>query len=333
MVDDSISFEVLDALASTKSITDAACPLCGPDCKSGINQRRKVLRIWRDEADFITYKCARCEASGYARREARPSASAAPRPKRETPPAEPPRDKSDLARFLWDKAQPIAGTLAETYLRSRCCFIETSAIRFLPARDQHHAAMIARFGTGPVTGVHLTKLRADGRAKAGTENDKIIIGPSMGQQIVLFDNEEREEIVIAEGIEDAASIAIATGWTTWAAGTANRIPPVVAAAPKAVRILLASDLDWGKPERVRAGPRNLAKAVETRPDLVPLHFERCLGIGVDANRAMIKFGREAVMAVVEICDARARFAAGEIGFEAMMRASSRANAVIATLPD
>lgn len=329
----SFSFDVLDGLSGHKAVADTACPVCGPDCKSGVNQRRKVLRIWSD-GDFITYTCARCERSGYALR-AGTSAATPARPRADPAAAKPEKDKAELARFLWSRSLPLAGSLAETYLRARRCFLEADCLRFLPARGDHHAAMIARFGTGPLTGVHLTKLRADGLAKAGTENDKIIIGPSMGQAIVLLENDEREEVNLAEGIEDAASLALATGWSSWAAGTANRIPAVVASVPATARLFLASDMDWGKPDSVRAGPRALRKALDQRPDLVALHFEKMLGIRdrVDANQAMIRFGSEAVLAVVEICEAQARFAGGEIGFEVMMRTSSYARAILTGLCD
>jgi hypothetical protein len=201
----SFSFDLLDRLSGNKAVADAPCPACGPECRTPANQRRKVLRIWND-GDFITYKCARCEASGFAKANGSAAAKASrPRPEKV---AEPERDKAELARFLWSRSLPLAGSLAETYLRSRQCFIPSESLRFLPARGEHHAAMIARFGTGEVTGVHLTKLRADGLAKASTENDKIIIGPSVGQPIILLDNDEREELSVAEGIEDAASLAL-----------------------------------------------------------------------------------------------------------------------------
>src|SRR5687768_17022621 len=171
------SFDALDRLCGTKAVSDAPCPACGPACKTPVNQRRKVLRIWHD-GDFVTYKCARCEVSGYAKAEGSTATSQSrPRPAPDTAPV---KDKAELARFLWSKSLPLAGSLAETYLRSRKCFILSENLRFLPARGEHHAAMIARFGTGEVTGVHLTKLSADGQAKAGTENDQIIIGPSIG---------------------------------------------------------------------------------------------------------------------------------------------------------
>lgn len=326
----SFSFDALDRLCGNKSMADAPCPACGPSCKSPANQRRKVLRIWHDD-DFITYKCARCEAAGYARASGSTAGRGSkPRPAQN---AEPVRDKAELARYLWSKSLPLVGSLAETYLRSRQCFIECGNLRFLPARGEHHAAMIARFGAGEVTSVHLTKLRADGSGKAGTENDKIIIGPSVGQPIILLDNEDHEELAVAEGIEDTASLAVATGWSSWAAATANRIAPVVTMAPKASRLYLASDLDWGKPDRIRAGPRALRKAVDIRPDLIPLHFEKALGIGVDANKALIRFGPDVVLAVVEAGEASARFAQGQTCFEAMMRESRRAQEVFTTLSE
>jgi hypothetical protein len=44
---------------------DVACPLCGPQCKSPINRKRKVLRIWRHDPGFASYNCARCGEAGY----------------------------------------------------------------------------------------------------------------------------------------------------------------------------------------------------------------------------------------------------------------------------
>ena len=81
------------------------------------------------------------------------------------------------------------------------------------------AIMITRFGgVGPATGIHLTRLRADGTGKADVEKPKIMLGPSQGEPIIVHDNPERLDLFISEGIEDAASIAVATGSTCWAAG-------------------------------------------------------------------------------------------------------------------
>ncbi|HWX57219.1 toprim domain-containing protein [Bradyrhizobium sp.] len=327
-----ISFDQLKALnCDHRAVADAPCPSCGPECRSEANRRRKVLRIW-DDGDFITYKCARCDISGWARADSGSARPAAPRP---TPSPEPERDKAQLARFLWSQSVPLPGTLAETYLHSRKCFIASPNLRFLPGRNGHAPAMIARFGAEDLTGVHLTKLRADGAGKAGTENDKIIIGPSLGQPIILQDNLEREELAIAEGIEDAASLASVTGWSAWAAGTANRIPPVLAGAGTFPKVYCAVDLDFGKKERVRAGPKALNKSRAIRADIIPLKIEKVLGFKdkLDANRALIQYGPEVLLAAIEWCEAQERFARGEIGIHAMQRAIARVDSLFAGLSE
>lgn len=323
------NFDTLDRLSGHKAVADAACPACGPDCRSLVNQRRKVLRIWND-GEFITYKCARCEAAGYAKADG----VAANRPPAKPVEAVPTEDKSDLAAYLWEQSRPMSGTAAETYLESRQLLIQSDALRFLPDRGDHPPAMIARFGaaTRP-TGVHLTKLKPDGSGKAGTDKDKIMIGASQGQPIIIADNIDREELIIAEGIEDAATLALVMGWSAWAAGSAGRIAPVVASAPSGFKVYVASDLDWGKPERVRAGPRALAKAIEARPDLVPLSLEKALGIKMDANAALRKFGPDAIIAAIEWCGAQSSYKLGKIGFEAMQRATSYSQNIFAALVD
>ena len=50
-----------------------------------------------------------------------------------------------------------------------------------------------------------------------------MLGPSQGEPIIVHDNPERLDLFISEGIGDAASIAVATGSTCWAAGSAGRI--------------------------------------------------------------------------------------------------------------
>lgn len=318
------SFDTLDALSCNNAVSDAPCPSCGPSCKAAVNQRRKVLRIWHD-GDFITYTCARCGESGYAKR-AGVAAVSRPKPVHVATIAE--SDKTDLAAYLWRQSVPMAGTIAETYLSGRGCLVQSESLRFLPERGEHPAAMIARFGTGLVTGVHLTKLKPDGSGKAGTEKDKIMIGPSKGQPIVIADNLDREELIIAEGIEDTASLVSVMGWSAWAAGSAGRIPHLVAAAHSGYRIYLAVDDD-------KAGRAALEASRKVRPDLVPVNLTRILSYSVktDANAAKRKFGSDAIIAAVEWSDAQARYAQGEICFEQMQRASSYAQEVFRKLSE
>jgi hypothetical protein len=75
-----------------------------------------------------------------------------------------------------------------------------------------------------VRGVHLTKLKLDGSAKAGTEADKTMIGRSNRSPIVLASINDGLGLAITEGIEDALSVHEVTGLGAWAAGAAGRLP-------------------------------------------------------------------------------------------------------------
>lgn len=325
MTSTELEFDLLDRLSANKSVADAACPACGPQCKAEVNRRRRVLRIWIDDG-FATYKCARCDVSGWARDNARNVT----RPHRaQTPESKPEKNKADLAAYLWAQSLPLNGSAAEVYLKARGCFVESPALRFLPARNSHPPSMIARFGIeGIVTGVHLTKLRSDGMGKAGAEKDKIMIGPSQGQPIMIADNQDRGELLVAEGIEDAATLSIVTGWSARAAGSAGRLAAVVAASEGFERIYLAVDDDL-------AGRRALQASRSARPDIVPLNLSKVLAARdkTDANAAASKFGADAVLASIEWCDARARFAQGEIGYHAMMRAAERSQQIFSAIAE
>lgn len=151
------------------------------------------------------------------------------------------------ARWLWKQAVPIGGTPAETYLRVARHYSGDlpSTLRYLKPSDQYPAAMVAAFGMarenepgvlemppGDVSAVHLTRIRADGTGKAGTESDKIMIGSSSGTPIIVAPPNDLLGLAIAEGIEDALSWHAATGLGAWAAGAASRLPRLAAAVPR-----------------------------------------------------------------------------------------------------
>jgi Toprim domain len=165
-----------------------------------------------------------------------------------------------------ERSEPAKESPVETYFRSRGCWIDTPSIRFLRARGEYFHAAISRFGIdGKTNGVHLTRLRPDGTGKAGTDEDKVMLGPSVGEPIVVKDNPESLDLFITEGIEDAASIAVATGLTCWAAGSAGRIPTALPLARSFETVFVASDADF-------AGRRALQLAREKRPDIIALDF-------------------------------------------------------------
>jgi hypothetical protein len=231
--------------------SDGPCPLCGPGCHDSANRRRRVLRIW-SKPGFATYYCARCEAKGWARDEA---ANGSDQYNAwQMPSARDEVDAEDLhnqrqiekARWLWHQGKPIEGSPAEIYLRDvRQCGSELPAtLRFLPPSKQgHRPALIAAFGIphksgssildsdDELHGVHLTLLKPNGSGKAEVQRNKLFVGPSKGWPIVIAPPTKPLGLAITEGIEDALSVHQAIDVGVWAAGAANRMPPLAPLVP------------------------------------------------------------------------------------------------------
>lgn len=257
-----IALPVIDRLVGGRIGTfDRPCPLCGPTKQKLTSQRKPVLRIWRDFADFATYHCARCGAGGYIRdgNAIAPDAAALVRARAEAAKRErrASAERLSKARWLWSQRRPIAGSIAERYLRVRSIAGPLPAtLAFLAGRGEHAPAMIAAFGipdepepgkliiaADAVRGVHLTRLASDGSGKAGTDNDKIMVGMSSGWPIVLAAANDLDGLTICEGIEDALSLHIVSGLGAWAAGSASRLPALANAILPHMAVTVFSDDD------------------------------------------------------------------------------------------
>jgi hypothetical protein len=267
-----IDFETLQALSGGRAKADAACPLCGPGCKTPTNRTRKVLRIYNPGPGFATYYCARCGTKDFAHADsgdkpkggngravedqiAKRFAAAVAAPLVKTEPAP---DKSAKARYWWSQRRPIAGSIAERYLRDCRGYHGPlpETLGFLPARGDHPPSMVAAFGIpneptpgrlvvndDAVTAVHFTKLRPDGSSKAGTAKDKTMLGPAKGQPIVLRPVNDLGGLLIAEGIENALACH-ASGLGLWAAGSAPFLPDVADKVPDYVEaVTIVADVD------------------------------------------------------------------------------------------
>jgi len=139
------------------------------------------------------------------------------------------RRQHDKARWLWSQRQPIAGTIAERYLREArgiSCALPTT-LAFLPARKpEHHPAMIAAFALvdetpKDVSSVHLTLLKPDGSGKAEIDKPKIIVGSPLALPIIVAPPNDLLGLAICEGIEDALTAHQLTGLGAWVAGAAG----------------------------------------------------------------------------------------------------------------
>jgi hypothetical protein len=245
--------EIADLCDQRLGMRDVACPLCGPSRHAPENRRRRVLRIWHQRPGFASFACARCGERGYAHEGERRSyfkdTEAIDRLRREAERRD--QDYAALqlqkAKWLWQHRQPIAGSLAETYLREVRAYggALPATLGFLPPQKKRpHPAMVAAFGVPDepepgklviaehqVKGVHLTLLALDGRGKAGVERSKLFVGSSSGWPIVIAPPNDLLGMVVTEGIEDALSAHQATGLAAWAAGSAGRMPALAERIP------------------------------------------------------------------------------------------------------
>jgi hypothetical protein len=233
--------------------------LCGPGRKAKANQVRKVLRVTLKDDGFAIYNCPRCLTQGYAFADGPTRRKPIERPIPNAEPDPHPLRQTEKARWMWSIRRQLSGSPAETYLRSRGIRCDLpSTLGFLPARKpDHHPAMIAAFyipdepepgvlhvRENSFSGVHLTLLKPDGSGKAGTERDKIMVGPSAGSPIVLAPPNDGLGLVIAEGIETALSVHQATGLGAWAAGSAGRMPQLADVVPAYLEtVVIAAEND------------------------------------------------------------------------------------------
>ena len=203
--------------------TRAPCPQCnkGP--------RDRALSTTTDERGTVSH-CFRC---GYA------SANNTERPHidpvRSTPPkSAEPLGWSDKAEAIWRRTKPLRGTVGETYLLYRGCMLPPpdSDLRFLEQTDRHPPTLCARVTNAqtnrPQT-LHFTRLASDGCGKAGTEQDKLLLGghKKKGGVIRLWPDEcVTYGLALAEGVETAlvSARAFTPIWATVDAGNMAAFP-------------------------------------------------------------------------------------------------------------
>jgi len=163
---------------------------------------------------------------------------------------DPYRDNPSIVR-LWESSKPAVNTAVERYLHSRGL---TEAIppslRYLP--DHLHAATKTRWPcmVGSIicwpdrlVGLHRTYIKRDGSGKAPVDPNKMMLGQLRGGCVPLIP--VRETLVIAEGIETALSVVLASPDAgVWAALSATNMPHLILPPlPLAQTIVIAADPD------------------------------------------------------------------------------------------
>ncbi len=218
------------------------------------------------------------------------------------------------AARLFAASVPVAGTLADTYLRARGITQGgmTSALRFLPncwhreegqTRSTPRPAMIAAVtdGAGAVQGVHRTWLSPDGQGKAAVNPQRRAMGHLLGNAVRLTPHEDI--LVVGEGIETMLSLSeAASGLPVWAALSSGHLGALQ--LPEGLQCLyIAIDRD---PAGQRAAERLSARALDA--GIAVRVLEPRLG---DFNDDLRATGKEALR----------QHLAGQIGLEDRQRLS------------
>jgi hypothetical protein len=224
-----------------------------------------LLDIIRERTGITRFPDLLAEARAHLGRPA-PVSPDGPSPRRSKAPGGTP----EAAARLFAASVPVAGTLAETYLRSRGINLggKSSALRFHPKcwhRDEGQTKSIPRpaliaavtDGAGAPQGVHRTWLAPDGRGKAAVETQRRAMGHLLGNAVRLTPWDDI--LVVGEGIETMLSVhEAAPGLPVWAALSSGHLGAVL--LPEGLRRLyIAIDRD---PAGQRAAERLTARAVE-----------------------------------------------------------------------
>jgi len=206
----------IDGLTGGKlGVFDLPCPECGSGWKTESGRKKKVMRIWRTEADFARYNCARCGLKGYAHDGSGASATdrarwAKARTEADRRDSEAAAQRIARALAIWDAAGPeLGGTPADTYLAGRGLAYQGEALRWHPScpfgRGERHGCMLGlvrNIVTNKPQAVHRTAIDANGR-KIGRK----AYGPIAGGAIKLTDDADVTIVIaIGEGVESTLSI-------------------------------------------------------------------------------------------------------------------------------
>jgi hypothetical protein len=124
---------------------------------------------------------------------------------------------------IWRASQDIAGSLGETYLRSRgLVLLPMPSLRFHPGLRHPSGgfwpamvALVTHGVTGSPIAVHRTFLASGGGAKAPVDPAKMMLGPCRGGVVRLC--EPGDVLMVGEGIETCLAAMQASGRPAWAA--------------------------------------------------------------------------------------------------------------------
>lgn len=294
---------VIDAAPNTSNATlNRAAFSLGQLSGAGLIDRRAV------EARLLEAAAIRCDDMTEARRTIKSGLDGGEMHPRETnsgggkrPSGKTRRSTSnsnnDKALAIWNAAQPIAGTLGESYLASRGLIANAfESLRFSPSvkfqSEGVHPAIISAV-TVPATGAFLalqrTALNSSGDGKASIAQAKLSLGPTKGGAVVFGDLNAGEYILEGEGIETVLSACQASGCPGIATLSAVTLGKPLLPPGRTVVILA----DLGSEAAAKAGAQR--RYEEGREVRIALPFA---GRGKDFNDTLCQLGQDAVASAV-----------------------------------
>lgn len=177
-------------------------------------------------------------------------------------------DRQACARRLWDRAGPIAGTLAERHARLRGVLrplpdalrhLSAAPVQAYAGRGPFRPALVAavRDASGDLCAVELTHLAADAQ-RAGLRIPRKTIGVAPAGHAVRLDP-PGESLLVAEGVFSALSASERFGLPAWALRSIGNLrawsPP-----PQVRSVLVAADAGVAGVEAAAALSRRLRSA-------------------------------------------------------------------------
>jgi phage/plasmid primase-like uncharacterized protein len=157
--------------------------------------------------------------------------------------------KRETALRLWNGSEPAVGTLADRYLTARALpgLAASLSLRFRadcphPAGSRLPAmvALVTNVDGTPVA-AHRTFIARDGSGKGIAEPRKASLGPVWGGAVRL--DPVAPELVIAEGLETAASAGRLLGLSAWSAVSAGNLARGLVLPAEVKSVVIAADAD------------------------------------------------------------------------------------------
>ena len=231
------------------------CPACGYSNSFMLKERRTRILVW----------CASCQdqntvwsrvrnASGGVQHLVQGSGNEER--------ADPAARSASIAAALWRSALPCPGTIAAAYLSGRGlpALAASAALRYR-STTRHPSgvtlpAMVAQIvdTAGAPMAVHRTFLRSDAIEQASNYPPKASLGPTAGGVIRL--QPATSKLVVAEGIETAASAGLIFGLPAWSAISAGNLGHHLQLPHLVREIVIAADADLpGEAAAVAAAAR------------------------------------------------------------------------------